>query len=418
MGRIKRLGRFAIAIACAAVLVCTLAPAAFADTAGNTIASAEATTSKDLGTVGGNLYWVGRTLDLGSGNVGGDVIAAGQEIDANSATVGGNIRTASENAFITGTTVSGDITSAGRNLKVGEGTTCAGAYLAGATIEFAGTAKALAAAAQTVTISGTINGDVYVDAGSVLVTDSAVITGTLTVNSSNQPQVASGAKVGKLDFHQEASSDQVDEPAITTFSVFGLFYFAIVFAIIAIVMAWALRRAVDGAGEMVRTRTAPMLVTGLIAIMVAIPVIGLLFLVAPLAGSVICAYGMVFFVAAPFAGASLARLIFPGWNRFGAAALGGAVAGILVAIPVVRAIFVFAAFMYLLGYALQCIYLDMKGDGAGRPMPTPAQVNPNGPMTMGYTAAPANSTGAPIPPAGATVPAADTEPIQSAPEAR
>ena len=301
-----------------------------------------------------------------------------------------------------GATVHGDITSAGRNLKVGEGTTCAGAYLAGATVEFAGDAKALYASAQTVTISGTIDGDANINAENVLVTDDAVITGTLTVSSGNQPQVASGAKVGKLDF-QQTESDNTIKPAMPAFSVGGLIYFAIVFAVIAIIMAWAFRRAVDGAGQMVRTRPAPMLVTGLVAIIAAIPVILVLLLVAPLAGSVICAYGMVFFVAAPFAGTSIARLVFPQWNRFGSAAAGGAVAGVLVVIPVVRALFVFAAFMYLLGYVLQCIYLDMKG-GLG-----------NGPASEAVPAyaapAPASDRSvAPVPPAGSvpTPPAPET----------
>lgn len=391
MGRTGKWQRFAITLACACMFVCSLAPAALADTAGNTISGAESTTSKDLGTIDGNLYWAGRTLDLGNGNVGGDIIAAGQGIDIDSATVGGNVRTASENVSITGTAVSGDMTSAGRDLKVGKGTTCAGAYLAGATIEFAGNAKALYAAAQTVTISGTVEGDVRIDAGNVMVTDGAVITGTLTVHSSTQPQVASGAKVGALDF-QKTASDKAGEKTSSPFDVGALVYLAIVFAAIAVIMVWALRRAVDGAGEMVRTRPAPMLLTGFIAIVAVIPVIVILLLVAPLAGSVLCAYGMVFFAAAPFAGASVARLVLPRWNRFGSAALGGAVAGVLAAVPFVQAVFVFAAFMYLLGYALQCIYLDMRGDAADMHSPDAASAD---------IPAAAKRSDAPVPPAGA-----------------
>lgn len=360
MGKARRSIRIAALAACALAIACLFVPAALADSAGNTITSGQATTTADLGSIGSNLYWAGRTLDLKGAIIGGDVIAAGQELDVDSASVSGNIRTASEMAYFTNTSVSGDITSAGRDLKVGTGTTCAGAYLAGATVEFAGTAKALCAGAQNVTISGVIDGDVTVDAEHVLVVDGAVITGTLTVHSSNQPQVASGAKVGNLDFHQEESKSTI-KPVLPLFSMGALVYFAIVFAIIGIIAAWAFRRAVDGAGQMVRTRPAQMLVTGLIAIIAALPIIFILLLVAPLAGSLICAYGMIFFVAAPFAGTSVARLVFPQWNRFGAAAAGGAIAGVLVAIPIVQALFVFAAFMYLLGYALQCLYLDMKG---------------------------------------------------------
>lgn len=387
---LKRFTWFAAASMCACAIACVMTPMALADTAGNTITSGEATTVSDLGIIGNNLYWAGRTLDLKGGNVGGDVIAIGQEIDIDSAVVGGDVRTASQNVFITDTVVSGDITSAGQTVKVGEGATCAGAYLAGSTVTFAGSAKALAVGAQTVTISGTVEGDVQVDAETVTVADGAVITGKLTVHSSNQPQVARGAKVGSLDFHQKDTKEASRAVASPLEGMGGAIYFAIVFAVIAIIMVWAFRRAVDGAGSMVRARPAPMLVTGLVAIVVAIPMIIVLLLVAPLAGSVICAYGMIFFVAAPFAGASIARLIFPRWNRFGAAALGGAVAGALVAVPIVQAIAVFAAFMYLLGYVLQCIYLDMKGAPAG------------GSALVDHSAAP-------VPPAGAVSPSASAD---------
>lgn len=362
MRHVKQL--FAAAtIAALLVLVPSTAWAFSTDLAGNVLASGETTSSSELSDVQRDLYWAGRSFDTSGISVGGDIIAAGQNIVIGNCSVGGSIRTASQAVRIADTSIENNITAAGQTITVSAGTTCAGAYLAGADIVFAGDASTLDASGQRVTLSGHIDGDATVNAQNVTVTDDAVITGTLTVHASSEPEVASGATVGNLDFQKTVDENELEsaeKSASIVGAVGGGFYLVIVFCLIAIMLSWLLPRAVEGSSTMVRKRTAPMLLTGFVGMIAAIPALIILLIVAPLSAALGLALGAVYFVAAPFAGASIARLAFPRWNRIGSAALGGAVFGLACAIPILQVIVVIGSFIYLLGYLLQCLYLGMQ----------------------------------------------------------
>lgn len=181
------------------------------------------------------------------------------------------------------------------------------------------------------------------------------------MRAASEPVIDSGAKVESINYTLSSEGGSTNAPA---FDLTGIIYLVFVFCLIALALTWLFPVAVDGAAAMVRQRTVAHLVTGLVGMVAALPVTLVLLLVAPLAGALVGVVLAIFLVAAPFAGASLVRLAFPGWNRFGAAALGGAIAGVLGSIPYVRAIFIAAAFVYLLGYVLQSIYLGMHAPTA------------------------------------------------------
>ena len=68
-------------------------------------------------------------------------------------------------------------------------------------------------------------------------------------------------------------------------------------------------------------------------------------------------------------GASLFKLVFPRLGRFKCALAGGAIVGVASAVPLLGILVHLVAFVYMLGYVLQSIYLGMRepvsaiGDG-------------------------------------------------------
>lgn len=79
---------FALALAVALFAFPIAAHAA--DEAGNVFSSS----SSNPSSIEGDLYWIGRALDLDSATVGRDVLAAGETLDIDNTQVGGSIRTA------------------------------------------------------------------------------------------------------------------------------------------------------------------------------------------------------------------------------------------------------------------------------------------------------------------------------------
>ena len=359
----KNLRTAVVAVACALALV-IMPTAALGETvaAGNVLDAGESSSAATGAVTAQRDYcWFGQTFQANDVSVGSDLIAAGQSVSVRGGTIGGSVRAAGQNIDVTNVTVSDNITAAGETVMVGKGTTCAAAYLAGKQVEFDGTASDVRIAAQDVVIAGTVIGDVTIDAGSVTIGSGAVITGNLSVRAGSEPSIASDAKVESMDYVRTGSEVTESKPA---FDFAGVAYLVFVFCLIALILTWIFPVAVDGAAAMVRQHPAAHLVTGLVGMVAAIPVALALLLVAPLAGAFVGVILAVFLVAAPFAGASATRVIVPGWSRFGAAALGGAVAGLLCSIPFVRGIFIAVAFVYLLGYVLQSIHRGMHAPTA------------------------------------------------------
>lgn len=352
-----------LALAFCAVAL-SLAPrtalAANIDSAGNTFDSSRSPETKSQH----DLYWAGQDLALYDNEVAGDVIAAGETLDVQDTAVGGSIRMAGRILDITRSEVAGNITVAGEHIAIKNGTKANGVYAAGRTVNFQGEAATLAAAGETVTISGKVDGDVNVYAGKLIIKKGAVVTGTLNAHVSEQPSKAAGAKIGKLNVDIDESSQQEDS---AVFDLTGLMLSVGMALFTGIILALVLPRSVTSAGQMLHTRPLAILASGLLGLIAFIPVI----LIAcctiaglQVAGVLLCVLIAVFLIAAPFAGASAACALLPQWNRFGAAALGAMVAGVLTKLPVVGGFFTFAAVILVLGYLIQSIWANMRAPRA------------------------------------------------------
>ena len=325
--------------------------------------------------MGGDYVWFGRDLELSNGAIDNDVIAAGQVINIKNTSAQGDYRVAAQNITIKESSAGQNITAAAETVSIRD-TTAKAVAAAGNTFYFSGACDELTAYAGTVIIDGTVEGDAVVGANTVKVGENARIKGTLHVDASSEPVIKEGAEVKELDFTLSEGEYSVDEiesglaQLTSRLFVFLAFMSIVGTLLVAVLAEWLFRRQTAGAAEMIRTRTGATIGTGIVGALVA-PIAVLLLIclgiTLPVAGAVSFALFAMTSVASGFAGASLFKLAFKKLGRFPCALIGGAIMGVAGAVPYLGSIVHAAAFMYLLGYVLQSIYLGMRD-----PAPAPA----------------------------------------------
>lgn len=204
--RRKALGRIALLFALIALALTVLPTTSFAgtDTAGNVLATE---VDSNPSGVEGDLYWAGQSLNLDDASIGRDIIAAGESLSIRDCTVGGAVRLAARTIDISKTAIDGSVTVAGQHVVLNTGSTANCFYAMGETVALRGSAKSAALAGSTVTIDGTVEGDVEVWADKLVLGKNARITGTVNAHVSEDPERAAGAEVGALKIDRTENED-------------------------------------------------------------------------------------------------------------------------------------------------------------------------------------------------------------------
>ncbi len=185
--RHKAQAHIALLFALIALALTVLPTASFAgtDTAGNVLAT-EADSSPSGAE--GDLYWAGQNLNLDDASIGRDIIAAGDSLSIHDCTVGGAVRLAARTIDISKTAIDGSVTVAGQHVVLNTGSTANCFYAMGETVALRGSAKSAALAGSTVTIDGTVDGDVEVWADKLILGKNACITGTVNAHIAQDPE--------------------------------------------------------------------------------------------------------------------------------------------------------------------------------------------------------------------------------------
>ena len=375
--------------------------------------------------MGNDYVWAGANLVLGDHSFDNDLIAAGQSVSLANCTVGGSIRAAAREVAVSDSMAYQNITLAGQDVAV-KGSMANAVALVGQSVSFSGSCNELSAYAEKVFIDGTVDGDVVVGANEVEIGTNARIKGTLHVSAPSEPVMQRGAEVGNVEYTkaERASSGDVESAFSGMAAMFSVM--AIVIGIVgtvacALLAEWLFRRQTAGAAEMIRNRTGAFIGTGVIAALVAPLVVILLMALGvtlPAAFGIMFALFAMTAVAGGFMGASVFKLAFPKLGRFVRALIGGAIVGVASALPFVGAVVSAAAFMYLLGYVLQSIFLGMRDPAPKAPAPAaaaaPQGYQYNGPMPGAQAPMPGYPQAAPT---QATSVAAQPASVQAAPMA-
>lgn len=352
--RHKARGRLFIAFALIALAFAVLPAAAFAgtDTAGNVLATGS---DSNPSGVEGDLYWAGQSLDLDDASIDHDIIAAGESLSIRDCTVGGAVRLAARTIDIAQTTVDGSVTVAGQHVVLNTDSTANCFYAIGETVALRGSVKSAALAGDTVTIDGTVDGDVEVWADKLILGKNAHISGTVNAHVSEDPERAAGAEVGalKIDRTENEDSSTVND------AIGGIVAAALSTCFVALLLELVFPRATASAAGMLHQRPTPLWVSGLLGTVAVVPTVLLLIISIAglsLAGALMCGVIGIALVSAAFAGCAIARMVGHSQNRYAMAAVGGIIAGVLTAIPLVGDFISGVAFVFTLGYIIQIIW--------------------------------------------------------------
>ena len=352
--RHKARSRLFVALALIALALAALPAAAFAgtDTAGNVLA-----TDNDSNPSGveGDLYWAGQNLNLDDASIDRDIIAAGDSLSIRDCTVGGAVRLAARTIDIAQTTVDGSVTVAGQHVVLNTDSTASCFYAAGETVALRGSVKSAALAGDTVTIDGTVEGDVEVWADKLVLGKNAHITGTVNAHVSEDPERAAGAEVGALKIDRTENEDTSTVNDV----IGGIVAAALSTCFVALLLELVFPRATASAAGMLHQRPTPLWVSGLLGTVAIVPAVLLLIVSIAglsLAGALMCGVIGIALVSASFAGCAITRMVGHNQNRYAMAAVGGIIAGVLTAIPLVGNFISGVAFVFTLGYIIQIIW--------------------------------------------------------------
>lgn len=352
--RRKARGHIALLFALIVLALTVLPTASFAgtDTAGNVLTTEADSTPSG---VEGDLYWAGQSLDLDDASIGRDIIAAGESLSIRDCTVGGAVRLAARAIDIAKTTIDGSVTVAGQHVVLNTGSTANCFYAVGETVALRGSAKSAALAGDTVTIDGTVDGDVEVWADKLILGKNARITGTVSAHVSQDPERAEGAQVGALKIDRTENEDTSTVNDI----IGGIVAAALSTCFIALLLELVFPRATASAAGMLHQHPTPLWVSGLLGTVAIVPAVLLLIISIaglPLAGALACAVIGVALVSTAFAGCAIARMFGHNQNRYVMAAVGGIAAGALTGLPLIGDFISGVAFVFMFGYVIQIIW--------------------------------------------------------------
>lgn len=350
----KAQARIALLFALIALALTALPTTSFAgtDTAGNVLATE---VDSNPSGVEGDLYWADQSLNLDDASIGRDIIAAGESLSIRDCTVGGAVRLAARTIDISKTAIDGSVTVAGQHVVLNTGSTANCFYAMGETVALRGSTNSAALAGDTVTIDGTVEGDVEVWADKLVLGKNARITGTVNAHVSEDPERAAGAEVGALKIDRTQNEDASTLNDI----VGGVVAAALSTCFIALLLELVFPRATASAAGMLRQRPTPLWVSGLLGTIAVVPTILLLIISIAglsLAGTLLCAVIGVALVSTAFAGCVIARMVGHNQNRYAMAAVGGIAAGALTGLPLIGDFVSGVAFVFMLGYIIQIIW--------------------------------------------------------------
>lgn len=350
----KTRGRIALLFALISLALTALPTTSFAgtDTAGNVLATE---VDSNPSGVEGDLYWAGQSLNLDDASIDRDIIAAGESLSIRDCTVGGAIRLAARTIDISKTAIDGSVTVAGQHVVLNTGSTANCFYAMGETVALRGSTKSAALAGDTVTIDGTVEGDVEVWADKLVLGKNARITGTVNAHVSEDPERAAGAEVGALKIDRTENEDTSTLNDI----VGGIVAAALSTCFVALLLELAFPRATASAAGMLHQRPTPLWVSGLLGTIAIVPAVLLLIISVAglsLAGALLCGVIGIALVSSAFAGCVIARMVGHNQNRYAMAAVGGVAAGALTGLPLIGGFISGVAFVFMLGYVIQIIW--------------------------------------------------------------
>lgn len=357
-----------------------------ADSSGSVVSIDGSTESETIEseTIESDVYWIGESATITSSQIGGDIIGAGYTIDVESSTVGGNVRAAAQELTINATEVGNNLTIAGATVQVGQGTSANGVYAMADEFGFYGTASMIYVEASTVTIDGTVSGDVEIYADEVVIGSNTNITGTLSVYSADAPTIADGAVMGNYSYEYYEGTDSSLSSAFGQSMSLGSL---LILVVSTLLIAWLAKKPVEESANMLKTNTVNMLLFGALTValapMVAILLLGLL-VTAPFGLAIFCIILALSCVALPFTAAATGKAIFKDMNNVLSGLLIGIIAGVLSMFSFLAYLLAIYSAIFTAGYIVCKVIEKVRDSRAQQAQPVDGGQGQGGPYGPYY----------------------------------
>ena len=362
----------------ATILLAATAKTAYAGTSevtkdhsGNVFGSGDSVSWNE--NVDNELFLTGFNVSALNVDVDGSAFAAGYDVAIKENKVGSSVFAAGYNVTID-SDVNNNIFVAGLNLILNENTSAKSLYAAGSSLNIKGDFDYANISGSNVYFDANVDGDVSIDADTITFGDNAHIGGNLDIKSNEEPETANIAK-GTVTFEQKNSNEEETIEAVEEIGkatvylsivkrVKKFIYWTFAFALLAVVFKLLFSKHLDDSVAMVNNKTAPMLLSGFLGMIVvpffiliaAVTIIGL-----PVAGLTGILLIIIRCTSRVFAFASFGRNLIFGkmkkrLNPMLETVLAVLPAAFIKVIPFVGWLVGIACFIYSLGYVLQVGY--------------------------------------------------------------
>ena len=272
-----------------------------------------------------DVYAIGNNLKF-AGKVEADILAAGNNITIETESVGGSIRVAGATILIN-SNVERNINAAAASVEIKEGTKAKGIYVASGDVNFNGEAEDLFVNADTVTINGTVTGNVKVNCSKLIIGENARVDGTFEVRGEEEPIILGDFDSSKITF-DKIITDYDNESLFAGINIAGKII-SLITAIIFCIFA-------------------TLIVLPIAAVLLCITIVGI-----PISVISLIIYGILIYLAPVFTGIILGRFILKNMNEYLSAIIFTLIVKIITFIPYVGGISLFICVLLSLGVFIQ-----------------------------------------------------------------
>ncbi len=312
---------------------------------------------------------MGKTVTLNETEADGSVMAMAKDVTITDSNINESAFLAGESVTLRDTPVKGNVFAMGRKVDIcGESNAV---YAMGETVIFDGTTNALNVCGGSVSVGGKIDGDVSIDAGSIVLASDLEVTGNLKVTSEDEPEIPASVKTGSYEFEKKITDEDEADPAadigkvtagIIAKKIAKTIFWIIAMSLLGIFLNLFFADQLQGAAENVK-KPFPAIIRGVLG-WICIPVIGLFMcltiVLAPAGGLLLLVYFILICAALCFAGASLGRIIFPKMHPFASATICIASLEIIRQLPIVGPVLAVIAQVYLISYVVGVLFENIK----------------------------------------------------------
>lgn len=300
-----------------------------------------------------DVYAIGNNLKF-AGRVQADILAAGNNITIDTENVGGSIRVAGATISIN-SNVERNINAAAAILEIKDGTKAKGVYVISGDVSFNGEAEDLFVNANTVTINGTVTGNVKVNCSKLIIGENAKVDGTFEVKAEEEPLILGDFDSNKIIF-EKINTDYENESLFAGVNIVGKIISLISSIIFCVLITLFCSRYSKRACEKLEHRAwlpfligfATLVVLPIAAILLCITVVGI-----PISVISLIIYGILIYLAPVFTGIIFGRFILKNMNVYLSAIISTLIVKAITFIPYIGGIAVFICILLSLGVFIQ-----------------------------------------------------------------